>query len=255
VRAALLTPRRVAAALALVLAGDAFLLFGDTARPVSVAAAVAAYRHGEYATFAPLPASGVYVYDTTGYERVDRLSIRRTYPAVTTRTIRAAACGMRETVTIFREHVEQYGVCHDGTDIREWAFGTRLTYYRVTSAMWLECGHGGTRVAGGAPAGTVATYECAGDGTSATVTVTVLGDGLVPVGDLGEVPCRRLAVQTVLRGANAGGATRTLCTDPRTGLVLTEERSVGVTTRSAFVGRVTYTERAAFRLRSLVPET
>lgn len=241
--AARLTPPRVLVALVAVLLANAFLLVGDGARAVSVEDALEDFRHGEHATVPPLPAAGVYVYDTTGSERIDRLSIRRAYPAVTTRTVRAHACGYRETVTIFREHTETYDVCPDG--VRDVAFGTRLTYYLVTSSMSLTCGRGGSRVA-------AASYECTGDGTNASVTVTDEGLGSVTIEEV-EVPCRRVVVTTVLRGANAGGARRALCTDERTGLVLTEERSVGVSYRSAFVGRVTYTERATFRLRSLVP--
>lgn len=212
---------------------------------MSVEQAVAEFRHGEHMTPLPLPAAGVYVYDTTGYERVDRLSIRRAYPHVSTRTIRADGCGYRETVTVFREHVEDYHVCADG--LRDVRLATRLSYYLVSSSMTLACDRGGSRVS-------AASYECRGDGTTATVTVAYEGEGTV---DVEEVPvtCARVVVTTVLRGDNAGGARRALCVEPRSGLILTEDRSVGVTTRSAFVGRVTYTERATFRIRSLVPLT
>ncbi|HEV2890140.1 MAG TPA: hypothetical protein VGX28_07155 [Frankiaceae bacterium] len=243
--AAVVTPRRVLVALVAVLLANAFLLFGDLARAVSVEDALEDFRHGEHLTTPPLPAAGVYVYDTAGSERVDRLGIHRAYPPVTTRTVRAHGCGVRETVTVFREHVETYDVCADG--VRDVAFATRLSYYLVPSAMSLTCGRGGSRVA-------ASSYACAGDGTDASVTVTDEGVGSIEVEEV-EVPCRRVVVTTVLRGANAGGARRALCTDPRTGLVLTEDRVVGVSYRSGFVGRVTYTERATFRIRSLVPLT
>lgn len=247
--------RRVVAGLVLVLLADAFLLWGDRARPVSVADAVEAFASGEHFTAPPLPASGVYVYDTTGFERVDRLSIRREYPAVTTRTVRAhgASCGYREEVTIFREHVELYDVCHRGTEVDETGFATRLTFYFVRSSMDLTCGLGATRVAPGLAEGESRANGCEGRGVRATVTATFEGTASVVLDDV-EVPCRRVTLVTVLRGSTTGGARRALCTDPRTGLVLTEERSVAVSLRDRFVGRVTYTERATFRIRSLVPE-
>jgi hypothetical protein len=239
----------------LVLLANAFLLFGDRARPVSVEAAVADFSHGEHMTAPPLPAAGVYVYDTTGSERVDRLSIHRAYPPVTTRTVRASggACGYREDVTVFREHVEVYEVCHEGADVRDVSFETRLTYYFVTTRTVLRCGRGGTRIAAGMSPGETTSYECSGDGVTATVTVTYGGPGITTVDGL-DTPCRAVTLVTVLRGSTTGGARRALCVDERTGLVLTEERSVGVVTRDRFVGRVAYSEQATFRLRSLVPE-
>ena len=251
------SPRFVASALAVVLLGDAFLLWGDRARPVTPESALEAFRaRGPVASAPPLPAAGVYVYDTTGFERVNRLSIRRSYPAASVRVVRptGAGCAWREEVRLFEEHAETYDVCTDGNDARDTAFGTRLSYYYVDSAMSLDCGTGSTRTGRGFAVGESRTYACRGVGVSAEVTVTYEGEGTAVVDDL-EVPCRRVVVVTALAGATTGGARRALCTDERTGLVLTEERSVGVVTRSAFVGRVTYSERATFRLRSLVPLT
>lgn len=250
--ARLVTARRAAAGVVLLLLANAFLLWGDRARPVGVSEAVGDFRHGEHATAPPLPAAGVYVYETTGHERVNRLGIRRAYPAVTTRTVRAFSCGYEERVRIFREHTETYTVCPEGTDVRDTAFGTALSYYFVTSRASLDCGRGGTRVGAGLVPGTTATYECSGEGVSATVNVTYHGPHVVAV-EGSYVPCRRVTVTTLLRGSTAGGANRALCTDERTGLVLAEKRSVGIVTRDRFVGRVTYTEEAEFRIRSLVP--
>lgn len=249
-------PRLVAAGLALVLAGDGFLLWGDRATVVTPSAALRAFRAGDPAAAAPpLPAPGVYVYDTTGYERVNRLSIRRSYPRESVRIVRHGfGCAWREEVRLFEEHTETYDVCSDGSDVRDTGFGTRLSYYFVDSAMAVTCGTGGTRTGRGLSVGESRTYSCRGDGVSAEVTVTYEGEGTAVVDEL-DVPCRRVVVVSVLSGATAGGARRALCTDERTGLVLTEERSVGVVVRSAFVGRVTYSEQATFRLRSLVPLT
>lgn len=249
-------PRLVAAGLALVLAGDAFLLWGDRVSVVTPSAAVRAFRAGDPATAAPpLPAPGVYVYDTTGFERVNRLSIRRDYPRESVRVVRHGfGCAWREEVRLFEQHTETYDVCTDGADARDTGFGTRLSYYYVDSAMALTCGTGGTRTGRSLSVGESRTYACTGEGVSAQVTVTYEGEGTAVV-DEAEVPCRWVVVVTVLSGSNVGGARRALCTDERTGLVLTEERSVGVVVRSRYVGRVTYSEQATFRLRSLVPLT
>lgn len=177
------------------------------------------------------PAAGVYLYDTTGHSHVSSLGVRRAYPSVSARIVRGHECGWREEVPLFEEHVETYDHC----GAEETGFGTRLTYFFVPSVTALRC------VAG-------ACSDPAND-VSATLTVTAQGDGEVVVGGT-PVGCRRVTVTTVLDGSNKGGAVRRLCVDAA-GLVLYEERSVGIVVRSAFVGEVRYSEQATFVLRSL----
>jgi hypothetical protein len=221
-----------AVALAVVAGLDAFLLYGATvAHPVGLREAVERFRAGPGAG----PGDGVYLYDTTGYERVGRLGVRRDYPRVSARILRnAGACGAREEVVLFREHTETYTSCHGVPT----GFGTRLTYFFVPSVTALSCDARG------------ACRDAAHD-VSATLDVVDSGPGTAVVGGV-PLPCRRVVVTTVLTGSNAGGARRDLCVRPD-GLVLTERRSVGVVARSAFVGRVAYSEEATFTLRSTVP--
>lgn len=224
--------RLVAALLAVVLGLDAFLVYGATVdHPVRLAEAVARFRAGPGGA----AGDGVYLYDTTGYERVDRLGIHRAYPRVSARILRhTGGCGAREEVVLFREHSETYMSCNGAPT----GFGTRLTYFFVPSVTALSCDARG------------ACRDAAHD-VRATLTVADGGPGTALVGGV-PLPCRRVVVTTVLTGSNAGGARRDLCVAP-SGLVLTERRSVGVVARSAFVGRVAYSEEATFTLRSTVP--
>jgi hypothetical protein len=224
--------RLLAVLLAAVLGLDAFVVYGATVtHPVGLTEAVARFR----AAPGDGPVDGVYLYDTTGYERVDRLGIKRDYPRVSARIVRhGGGCGAREEIVLFREHTETYTSC-DGALT---GFGTRLTYFFVPSVTALSCDPRG------------ACRDAAHD-VRATVDVAPGGRGAATVGGV-ALPCRRLVVTTVLTGANAGGARRDLCVAD-SGLVLTERRSVGVVARSAFVGRVAYTEEATFTLRSTVP--
>ncbi len=230
-------PKVVAATLALVAATDVFLLYGaHAADPVTPDEAVARYRAapGGDATGGPPP--GVYLYDTAGFAAVDALGVRRDYPAVSTRIVRARpGCGWREEVALFAEHVETYDTCAG----RPAGFGTRLVYFAVPSETDLACAADGT------------CHDPDND-VSATLTTHRGGHGAAVVGGR-TVRCVNVSLRTVLRGSTAGGAVRDLCVEPATGLVLTERRSVGLVARSRFVGRVTYTEHATFTLRSLEP--
>jgi hypothetical protein len=221
--------RVIAALLAVTLGLDAFVVYGATVdHPVGVVEAVRRFRA------APSATGGVYFYDTVGYERVDRLGIRRDYPRVSARIVRRDGCAVREEVVLLREHTETYTSCNG---VRT-GFGTRLTYFFVPSVTDLTCDAGGA---------------CRDErhDVTASLDVTDEGAGNAVVGGV-TLPCRRVTVTTLLSGSNAGGARRELCVDAD-GLVLTERRSVGVVARSAFVGRVVYAEEATFTLRSTVP--
>jgi hypothetical protein len=230
------SPRLVGAGLALVLATDAFLVYGArVVHPVSSTEAVARYRSDPGPADGQGPPRGVYLYDTTGYSRVSSLGVRRTYPAVTARIVRGHACGWREEVPVFDEHVETYDHC----GAAQTGFGTRLTYFLVPAVTSFAC------VAGG----------CGDDANDVTATVreSAVTAGSADVGGTAR-PCLRRTVTTVLRGSNTGAAVRRLCVAP-SGLVLHEERSVSIAVRSRFVGLVQYTEQATFRLRSTQPLT
>lgn len=230
-------PRLLAGALTLVLATDAFLVYGAlVAHAVSPEDALSRFRSSPGPAAVYGPDSGVYLYDTTGFARVDSLGVRRDYPRVSARIARGHGGCWREEVPLFAEHVETYDHC---PGLVEAGFGTRLTYFFVPAETDLRC------VAG----------RCVDEANDVTADLTVTRDGVwsVVVGGA-AVACERVTVTTVLRGSNTGGAVRRLCVGSN-GLVLHEERSVGIVVRSAFVGRVTYTERATFTLRSLEPLT
>jgi hypothetical protein len=203
----------------------------------------------------PRPVPGVYTYATEGFAKVSRLGIDRRYPAVTTRVVRhGPGCQWRETVPIFDEHRETYSACAQGGDQLDTGFGTRLVYFFVPASTDNVCSTAGTRTGAGMQPGETREFTCRDDDSDVTVTgsVTYRGTGSVDVAGV-PVACRRVLVVTRLTGSNEGGAVRDLCTTPDTGLVLSEERSVGIKVRSAFIGALTYTEIATFRLQSLTP--
>lgn len=230
------SPRLVGAGLALVLATDAFLVYGArVTHPVSSADALRRFRASPGPADVAGPPRGVYLYDTTGWSHVSSLGVRRTYPKVTARIVRGHACGWREEVPVFDEHVETYDHC----GAVETGFGTRLTYFFVPAETAFTCVVG----------------ACTDDEHDVTATLqeSAATVGEVEVGGTVQ-PCERRTITTILRGSNTGAAVRRLCLAP-SGLVLHEERSVSIAVRSAFVGLVQYTEQATFSLRSAEPLT
>lgn len=250
--------RLIAAGAALSLSVGLFLVYGAvTVHPVRAARAGAPAFRGLPGWDRPLdgtrPPEGVYRYATTGYATLDRLGVDRRYPRETARVVtHGPGCQWRETVPVFDEHVETYSACARGGDQLDTGFGTRLVYFLVPNVADVVCATAGTRTGHAMAPGAARAFACAGTGLRVDGRAVYDGEGTAVVGGL-PVACRRVTVTTVLRGSNEGGAVRELCTEPRTGLVLTERRNVGITAVSPFVGRVVYVEEATFALASLTP--
>ena len=248
-------PLRVAALLALLVAAiDGFLLWGRGGAPGGgpAGAGVCSRPGPPRAAGGPpgrRPPAGVYRYRTSGHERVDRYGIDRAYPAETVRVISwRGGCRWRETVPIFTQHTETYDFCADGTDAADFAYATSLTYFLVPGAQRFACAPVGRRLLSGQRPGTARRWRCV-QGTSVSANTTVYVGPETVQTDTGPVATRHLRLIAALSGESTGGAVRELWLDP-TGLVVKEQRQVSLRVRSAFVGLLTYEERAGFLLTS-----
>jgi hypothetical protein len=242
----------LALALAVVVAGaDGFLLWArGLATPVGPERAAGSYLAAAAPAGdlpGPRPRAGVYRYRTTGYERIDRYGVERRYPAETVRVVTwRGGCRWRETVPVFTQHVETYDFCATGADAEDFAYATRLTYFLVPGVQRFACAPTGRRLLTGADPGASRSWRCV-QGASASVNTTVLVGRETVSTPAGPVPTRHLRLLTALSGQSEGGAVRDLWLDPG-GLVVKEERQVGLRVRSGFVGLLTYEERASFVL-------
>jgi len=244
---------RVALALAVVVAGlDGFLLWGrGLATPVGPERAAASFLAGRPASAGPLPGprppAGVYHYRTSGFERVDRFGVERTYPAETVRVISwRGGCRWRETVPIFTQHTETYDFCAHGADADDFAYSTSLTYFLVPGSQRFACAPVGRRLLTGQRPGTARPWRCVQGSSVSTNTTIYLGPETVRT-DAGPVATRHLRLLTALSGRSTGGAVRELWLAPD-GLVVKEQRQVNLRVHAPFVGLLTYEEQASFLL-------
>ena len=155
-------------------------------------------------------------------------------------------CRWRETVPVFTQHVETYDFCASGADAEDFAYATSLTYFLVPGVQRFACAPTGRRLLAGAGPGASRSWRCVQGSSTSVNTTTFVGRETVPT-PAGPVPTRHLRLITALSGQSEGGAVRDLWLDPD-GLVVREERQVGLRVRSGFVGRLTYEERASFVL-------
>ncbi|MGQ0743061.1 MAG: hypothetical protein ACT4OS_01715 [Acidimicrobiales bacterium] len=244
--------QRLYALAALALAGPPLFLAAGLAwsHPVEVAEAVARFRAAGPRAAQPvagLPAPGVYRYATTGGERVSFLEHRRDYSPVTARIVTRRGCGIREEQRFLVQHIEYYDRC--GAALV--AYGTDIAYWWTHGTQDFRC-QPGSFDGSDLEVGQRSEWVCADEDTRAAQTVEYLGDETVEV-EGRVLPARRTRWTTVFEGATRGSAVVDDWFDPRTGLVLREDRNIGLRTGSPFVGQVAYIDVSAYRLLSTTP--
>lgn len=194
-----------------------------------------------------LPVPGVYRYRTTGGERISFLDYRRSYSPTTVRIVTRRGCGVREEQRFLTQHLEYYDRCGD----RLVAYGTDIAYWWTHGTQDFLC-EGGSFDGRGIAPGKESVWRCADEDTRADQTTTYVGDESVVV-EGRVLPARHLKWSTQFSGATQGSAIVDDWFDPTTGLVLREERNIGLKVGSPFVGDVTYIDVSSYTLESATP--
>jgi len=131
------------------------------------------------------------------------------------------------------------------------AYGTDIAYWWTHGTQDFRCS-GGSFDGRGMRPGEVSTWRCADEDTRADQTTTYVGDEEVVV-EGRAVPARHTKWVTQFRGATVGTATVDDWFDVGTGLVLREQRNIGLKVGSPFVGDVTYIDVSSYDLESTAP--
>ena len=247
------TRHRLAAAAALVVVGAPAFLIGGKAwvGHVEPAEAVARFRQAgpQAAEAAPgLPRPGVYRYRTTGGETISFFDYRRRYPATTVRIVTRRGCGVREEQWFLVQHLEYYDRCGAALP----SYGTDIAYWWTHGTQDFRCGPGSFDGSDLRP-GQSSRWTCRDQDTRAVQTTQYVADEVVTVAGR-SVTARHTRWSTGFSGATSGGALVDDWFDPATGLVLREERHIGLRVGSPFIGRLTYTDNSTYELTSMEPE-
>lgn len=232
-----------------------FFAFRDDSDPITVQAAVAAFREEQAARAtgsSGIPEPGVYVYQTTGYETADALlGARHDYPELTTITVLHTGCGLRMRWDALEGRSSTWEFCETAegrqleslTDIHE--------FFNQIDARVYACGPETMARPATIEIGATWTTHCSTDSTIETATLTVVGTETVAVEGT-RVETARIREETVQSGLTDGMGLREWWLDVRTGLVLRQIVRNDSTT-STSIGSVTYHEEYELILRSLEP--
>ena len=242
----------VVAVTAVAALGGWYLLRRDDVQPASVTDAIAAFRaqNATGADGSPIP-TGVYVYDTDGFERTDALGgATHRYPRASTISVTADPCGLRLRWDVLDGRYTIWRVCTGADGWTQRVRDERHTFFGIGDQTTYRCVETPFRPAGD-KAGTTFAVACA------TGDATERGHGLVVGRDVREVggsavECAHVRTRTTFRCGTIGTATFDFWLSRATGLPVAV-RMMSATTSGSLIGDVHYEEDVSLRLNSLAP--
>jgi len=247
------------AAVALALLGGGALLawrvgFRDSATPAEVGAAVSRFRG---TTTSPprggLPAPGVYVYATSGYERIDALGgVRHAYPSRSTLTALPTSCGMRLRWDVLTSRSTAWDYCADARGLVRTGSAEVHRFYGRTERTTYACRRGWLLVPSRPRAGESWPIACTGsDGSRERGRGSVAGFETLRVGGT-SVTTVHIRERSTLEGHITGTSAEDVwlrSSDRLPVRLVTTSR----TSNPSLVGDVHYVEQATLTLVSLAP--
>lgn len=235
-----------------------FLVLQGGGQPVSVEQAVEGFRADEATSVplpagVPVPASGVYVYETSGSESVDIfLGQTHDYPEVTTIAIRPGGCGLTLAWEALDERSTIWELC-PGAD--GWTVARYTEYHRFFGTgeeTDYRCAPGSVWLPGTAEAGTTWTRRCETEITDEIGAARVVGAETVSIGDAEvETVHVSLALEWTRRTRGRGTFDAWLRVPDGLPVRLAWDND---NVSESIAGEVHYTERAELSLASLEPE-
>jgi hypothetical protein len=242
------------AAVVVLAAGWRFVLH-DSAEPATVDQAVQRFRRDamkavESAREGLTP--GVYVYATTGSEKVDALGgATHDYPARTTITITKGGCGWKLRWAALKDRSTTWERCRTAKGDVLRSTDETHRFFGTTEHTDYACGKTLARPAGDRP-GTTWPFRCTtGTGTTQKGTGRVVERGVLTVGGA-RVAVVHVRWETTLAGKTTGTSDQDEWVDLASGLPVRISMASETATGS-LVGDVHYEERVDLRLTSLVP--
>lgn len=199
----------------------------------------------------PIPAGvlGSFRYATTGSEETSIPGTKRTFPATTTITNKAAGCGVESTWAPIPQHVQSQELCPTGKSIYMADYKTTLSFYGISSGEDFKCGTDALIYQPGAKVGQVWNYRCKSSDATATEAGRVLGYSTMTVGGT-SVRVLHVKVDVAVSGAESGSSTQEYWIETTKPVLVKETGSVKATQHN-----VQYQDSYSLTLDSLTPKS
>jgi hypothetical protein len=202
-----------------------------------------------------MPADGVYVYATTGYEKLSTPGAERQYPSRTTVTVspEGPSCQSQRWEPV-QEHWEDNTFCYPAPgQVTYQSTNSYVSFYGVGEQAAMTCVQPAWWRPPSQTAGTRWSYVCSGSGARYVSTGTVVGIENVVVAGVG-IPAVHLHVDTTFSGSEQGSGPEDVWLDLSNSLALRMIGSVDATQNAGPFGHVQYHEEFNLSLTSTTPE-
>lgn len=234
------------------LGGWVWSTFRTTTTPVSIADLIENFDDiaGDILAVEGLADPGVYVYATSGSEKIDALTApERRYPLESALVVTASGCGVRVEWRPVEERVEWWELCAVDGGVALVRYGGVHEFFGTRDERTLQCPVG-TWLLPPRTAVPVTVSRCDGGGMAHVRTLEVIGPASV---DVGGTPTTGIEVRiaTLTSGTATGEGTTRLVLSPRGLPLLWEEDSTGRSDTP--IGIVTQREKFRLALASLEP--
>lgn len=246
----------VVAAAVLAALGGWYLLRRDDVEPATVADAVASFRAQEARAAAtghsatPIP-TGVYVYETDGFEKTDALGgATHPYPSTSTLSVTADPCGVRLRWDVLDGRFTTWQLCLRPGGWMQKARDERHTFFGIGDQTTYRCPGTPFRPRSDTP-GTTFPVACTTGKASERGRGRVVDRASCRVRN-SVVDCVHVRTRTTFGGETSGTATFDFWLARTTGLPVAIEM-VSRTTNGSLIGDVHYEEEVSLRLTSLTP--
>lgn len=232
-----------------------FFLLRSAGTQIDLRQALRLYRQDQHTAAGSgedLPAPGVYVYKTSGRERLSLAGISRSFPSRSNMVVTDAHCASMDWVPI-DQHTEGIEVC------RQTNGGLAMTQASSTesiagasTAQIIRCPDTAYFVPPNPHAGQRWYAVCHGPGQVDKISGDVIGMTTIAV-DGQALPALHTRINTSVSGNASGTDPTDYWVVPETGLILRQREVVSVSQSVGPLGSVHYSEAMAITMSTLVP--
>jgi hypothetical protein len=236
--------------------GGWYVLRRDDVEPATVADAVASFRAqkasaaatGHPATSIP---TGVYVYETDGFEKTDALGgATHRYPPTSTISVTGDPCGAALRWDVLDGRSTTWQLCLRPEGWTQNVRDERHTFFGIGDRTTYRCHGTAFRPTGDTP-GTTFSVACTTGEATERGRGRVVGRESCSVGG-SAVECVHVRTRTAFGGETSGTSTFDVWLARTTGLPVAM-KMVSRTTSGSLIGDVHYEEEVSLRLTSLTP--
>jgi hypothetical protein len=237
-------------------AGVWFLLLRTSGTQIDLRQALRLYRQGEHgagtAADDQLPAPGVYVYRTSGNEKLSLAGISRSFPTASDVIVTNTGCSSMNWVPI-EQHTEGIKVCRQPNGALTMSEATSIeSIAGMSTSQVIRCPSTAYFIPPNPHTGQRWFAVCHGPNQVDKISGQVIGTTTLTVHGH-AVPALHTRINTFVSGAEKGTDPTDYWVSPQTGLIFRQREEVSMSQAVGPLGAVHYSEEMAITMSSLIP--